>query len=71
LPAPCPAPIAQAAAAADRNSELVQACVSWLGEKLFAAQVRKAEGEDPQMTANYLGLAWKNEQLLVSAIPVG
>ena len=62
---------AAAAAAADRNPELVQACVSWLGEELFAAQIRKAEGEGRQMTANYLGLAWKEEQLLSSTILVG
>lgn len=72
LPAPCPVVIVQAAtAAADRNSELVQACVSWLRKELFAAQIRKAEGKDPQMTANYLGLAWKEGQLLSSAVLVG
>lgn len=60
-----------AAAAADRNSELVQACVSWLREEPFAAQIRKAEGKDLQVTANYLGLAWEEEQLLSSAVLVG
>lgn len=51
LPAPCPVVIVQAAtAAADRNSELVQACVSWLRKELCAAQIRKAEGKDLQMS---------------------
>lgn len=34
-----------AQAAAGRNSELAQACVSWLGQSLFAAQIGKAEGK--------------------------
>lgn len=70
-PAPCPALIVQAAATADRNPDLAQACASWLGEELFAAQIGKAEGEALQMTVNYLGLAWKEGQLLSSATVIG